>query len=311
MTDKLICPKTHKKLFLSDNGKFYQTDDGKIKYPIEQGVIRFLDQNDDFYEGAYTATVKWMPKSEKWYHTWLLKFLQSGFLWLVNKNVKKDGYILELGCGGGVSYFGEKFNMIGLDLSFKSLLHVPEKYIIKAQADAAALPLSDASLDAIISSCFWEHIQVSQKEKMLKEFNRVLKQNGKIIFMYDVVNDNCIINLIKRINMNYYTEEFLIKDGHYGYQTWIENEKLFIENGFKIIEHIGIEKTILQTPSVYMKLLRMSPKFRYLYAALNWSYKNRLLHFIHILLVALFDKTYGKFISMSKARVIQTIAIKN
>jgi hypothetical protein len=52
---QLICPETHKPLYLSDDQCYYQTSDGLIKYPIEEGVVRFLQKTDDFYEGAVTS----------------------------------------------------------------------------------------------------------------------------------------------------------------------------------------------------------------------------------------------------------------
>jgi hypothetical protein len=59
------------------------------------------------------------------------------------------------GVWGGITYFGHRYQMIGISLSFGSLKNVPAYYACKLQADATRLPLPDGSVDAIVSSFFW------------------------------------------------------------------------------------------------------------------------------------------------------------
>ena len=50
------------------------------EYPIEDGVLRVLDSNDEFYEGAYENQVTFLPKSERLHHIWPLWLINSDYL---------------------------------------------------------------------------------------------------------------------------------------------------------------------------------------------------------------------------------------
>ena len=64
-----------------------------------------------------------------------------------------------MGCASGFAYFAHRFRIIGLGLSFTSLAQVAPLYETCLQADAVrAIPLPDASVDAVLSSFVWEHI---------------------------------------------------------------------------------------------------------------------------------------------------------
>lgn len=310
MTDLLICPKTHKKLYLSADGKYYQTEDGEIKYPIENGIIRFIEKNDDFYEAKYSATVEWVPKSEKWYHIWPLWFINNNYLWIVRKYVKKNSLVLEIGTGGGIEYFGQRFKMIGLDISYSSLLSCPESYKIKLNANATNIPLARESVDVIISSCFWEHIDIANKSKMLEEFNRVLKQEGIIIFLFDIHSENKMIKLIRNKNPEFYYKEFIELDNHRGYLTAEENISLFQRQYFDVLKIFGIEKTMLQTSSVYGKASKLNGTIGKINLFIYNLLQNRYLNHLNNALVISIDKTIGKMIPLTKSRMIVTILRK-
>lgn len=307
----LICPKTHQPLYLSKDHLFYQTIDESVKYPFKEGVIRFLDNDDKFYEGAYTATVKWLPKSEKWYHIWPLWLISNNYLWIVRKYIHKNSRVLELGTGGGINYFGSRYNMIGLDLSYQSLKVCPINYVSKLQADATAIPLPDASVDAIISACFWEHIPPNLKSEILFECKRVLKPDGLLIFLYDVETNNPLIKKIKTRYKNFYEKEFIENDGHLGYQTPQENEYIFRNNGFMLKKQIGIETTYFQTPSVFNKIGKLNSSLglflRFIYSLITIP----LIINLYLALVIFVDKIFFSDINIDKSRIIVSILKKN
>lgn len=224
-------------------------------YPVEDAIVCFMERPDDFYEGAYENQVRFKPKSEKPWHVWPLWLINSGYPWLVRKFVPQGASVIELGCAGGVVYFGKRYRMIGCDLSLSSLKRLSGVYETCIQTDASqCIPLPDNSVDAVVSSYFWEHVSPESKPRILRECRKVLRPGGKLIFLYDVETDNPLIRHYKKESPTLYCRLFIEGDGHLGYQLPEENLNLFRTAGFRILEHSGMEKTWLQSPSVYTKL---------------------------------------------------------
>lgn len=254
MTLPLICP--HDRHALSETLSGLSCAECGRQYPIQDGVVCTLNHPDDFYEGAYENQVHFLPRSEKPWYAWPLWLINSGYLWTVRRFVPPGATVVELGCAGGVRYFGQRYRMVGCDLSFSSLKKLTF-YERKVQADAAAcIPLPDKSADAVVSSYFWEHIPPSVKPNILTECQRILRPGGKIIFLYDVETENPLIRRYKRNSRPLYNKLFIEEDGHLGYQRPLENLAIFEAAGFRVAEHRGMEKTWLQSPSAYTKLVQ-------------------------------------------------------
>lgn len=248
----LICP--HDKISLEAREDYYICPLCQRRYPLRDGVVCTLDNPDDFYEGAYGNQIQFLPRSEKAWHVWPLWLINSGYVWAVRRAVPAGATVVELGCAGGVRYFGQRYQMIGCDLSWAALKSM-NFYQTRIQVDAAAcIALSDASVDAVISSFFWEHIPPDVKPRILQECRRILRPGGKLIFLYDVETDNPLIRRYKNRDPRLYRQLFLEGDGHLGYQWPVENKFLFETAGFRIEEHCGLEKTWVQGSSVYTKL---------------------------------------------------------
>lgn len=218
------------------------------------GGIAMLPENDRFYEGAYANKTSFMPRSERLWHVLPLWLINSGYVWTVRRYVSADSTVVELGCAGGVSYFGSRYRMIGCDLSFSSL-EASDSYAARIQSDATeCIPLADGSVDAIVSSYFWEHITPLDKPKILGDCRRILKPGGKLVFLYDVETENPLIRRFREKEPLLYKSLFVDGDSHLGYQTTVENISIFQKAGFRVLEHKGMEKTWIQSPSVYIKL---------------------------------------------------------
>ena len=238
-----------------------------LKYQIRDGVVCTLPQNDGFYEGAYENKVNYLPVTENFWRIWPIWLINSGYLWAVRAHLPENSVVLELGCAGGVRYFGKRYRMIGGDLSFKSLLKT-EYYGDRIQVDASScIPLPDNSLDAVVSSYFLEHISPDAKPRMLAELARILKPAGKLIFLYDVETQNPLIAYYKRTDPARYEQLFLAGDGHVGYQKPSENVGMFEAAGFKVLSHRGLEKTFFQSPAAYVKLGRFDSVLRPIFLA--------------------------------------------
>lgn len=263
----LICPHDKRTLLEAKSG-FSCESCGRI-YPVEDDVVRLLEQTDEFYEGAYENQVRFLPLNEKPWRIWPLWLINSGYPWMVRRHVPQGSTVVELGCAGGVNYFGKRYHMVGCDLSMSSLKRLG-MYERRVQADAAmCIPLPDASVDAVVSSYFWEHISPALKPTMLQECQRILRPGGKMIFLYDVETRNPLIQYYKSRDQALYKKLFIEGDGHLGYQRPQTNIDAFKAAGFRVLEQIGMEKTWLQSPSAYDKLAQFGGRARRVLAWLS------------------------------------------
>ena len=107
--------------------------------------------------------------------------------------------VFDLGCKGGVvSYYLKKNggNWIHSDLDLENLLN-SKKILINNifQTSKNTLPLKDNQFDIVLALDFLEH--VDNDEKILKEINRILKKNGKVIISTPISGKFFSINWIK------------------------------------------------------------------------------------------------------------------
>jgi len=257
---EFICPNDGKKLLNNTHSLFCSHCDSK--YKKEDNLISFIESKDSFYEGAYMNTVNFLPGKNHLLNSIFLWTINSGFLRQVEKYFKEDDVLLELGCAGGVSFFGSKYKMIGCDISFSSLKHTKTIYDFCIHANPLDfLPLPDASIEGVISSYFWEHLDKKQKKRCLKEINRVLKPKGKIIFLFDVETYNPFIRYFVKKSPELYKKYFLDIDGHIGYEDLNSNVVNLEECGYQINKIIGFQKTFFQDPSVYEKFSEWDNSF--------------------------------------------------
>jgi ubiquinone/menaquinone biosynthesis C-methylase UbiE len=298
---QFVCPED--RVALVANEHCLHCPECHMKYSIENGVVRFLKKNDDFYEGAYEAQVNFSPRNLKLFNSWPLWIINSGFLWNIKKFVTPGSRLLELGCGGGVLFLANYYRTIGCDLSFSSLKKISSSYDYCIQADATIrLPFADSSLDAVASSFFWEHFTMENKKSMIKELYRILRPGGVLVFLYDVETQNPLISYFKRKDRDKYKKLFQDGDGHVGYHSPQANLDVFRNSGFSIVKSQGIEKTWLQSPSVYKKLLK--------YNICNIIFKmpikiteNRCFFYLYSLFLRVVDETVGRIFPLKWARI--------
>lgn len=305
----LRCPQTGQLLERAKDGTGYLTTDHRISYPEKKGVVDFLLKEDGFYEGAYLNKIRYVPTGEQGISAWPLWLINSGYLWQVRKHFPPGARLLELGCASGVNYFAQRYHMVGLDLSLRSLESL-EGYEWAIRADALHLPFPDETFDGVISSYFWEHVTAEQKEKMLKEFQRVLRPKGKLVFLYDVETDNSWFRRLKQQDPARYQQLFLEQDQHLGYESPTRNQQHFEQAGYRLLRHEGMEKTLLQSTSVYEKLQKQSGGVgtlaRFLFRITRPGFVAKL----YLLLLRLVDASLGPWLPAKNARIILTVAQK-
>jgi SAM-dependent methyltransferase len=277
------------------------------RYPIQDGVVRF-NSADTFYEGAYDNQVRYLPRSESFLHNLPLWLIRNSFLWRVRKYIRRSSRVVELGCAGGVAWFGKQYFMAGIEVSRHALIIAAGKYSVCLQADnLRSIPSS--SIDAVISSYFWEHIAPEAKPALLDEIFRVLKPGGRVVFLYDVATANPLISWLRQISPELYRAEFIDKDGHLGYQTVDDNDALFEAHGFRILCSHPMERTPLQSGSTYLKMQKWPGVPGFLGRALTFVDRHPF-YYAYVALLRVIDETVGRFLPPSWGRITVTVAAK-
>ena len=85
MTLALICP--YDRQPLSEIQFAFSCPSCGRQYPIHDGVVCTLDRPDDFYEGAYENTTRFLPRNDRFWHVWPLWLVNSGYVWAVRRCV--------------------------------------------------------------------------------------------------------------------------------------------------------------------------------------------------------------------------------
>jgi len=153
--------------------------------------------------------------------------------------------VLDIACGTGYGSFLLSENsqeVIGMDISTESVDYANQKFIKEnlsfKQASAAEIPLPDKSMDVIVSYETIEHVDEETQHKAMKEFARVLKNDG-VLIISTPSKDSKKYNAQNPYHIKeYFTSEFID----------------FVQNYFKHVSYSGQEVGIVcsifgETPS--------------------------------------------------------------
>lgn len=130
--------------------------------------------------------IKYIIQKEKFHPTLLSFFINNNFL--IRKNLKKvikqnegflTGVLLDFGCG--TKPYKKLFNKIDsyIGVDYKIEGREEGQKMVDVFYDGKNIPFKDAEFDSLLSTEVLEH--VFNIDELLKEFNRVLKINGKAI----------------------------------------------------------------------------------------------------------------------------------
>lgn len=159
-------------------------------------------------------------------------------------NIERNNYVLDAGCGGGrtVSKLsqlvgnGKVFGIDYSELCVKKSIKLNKKHILCGktkilQADIAELPFEDETFNiitAIETYYFWKN-----KPECLAEIKRVLKNNGKVMLVFEMLRTEDEPNKWEKveqtINIKSVSEEeireILKQCGYSNIQTFIKADK--------------------------------------------------------------------------------------
>ncbi len=139
--------------------------------------------------------------------------------------------VLDAACGEG---YGSALlattaqSVVGVDIDAPAVAHATERYgkgerVRFMAGSCTALPLDDASVDAVVSFETIEHLDASDQPKMLAEFARVLNRDGLLV----ISSPNKYLYSDARSYVNEFHRHELYRDGlatllapHFPEQSW-------------------------------------------------------------------------------------------
>lgn len=148
------------------------------------------------------------------------------------------GKVLDVGCGDGylafnLSKFDKVQEAIGVDISPTAVAQAKKEYpgIQFKVAPATKLPFPKESFDSIVAIELVEH--VLDVEQMFREFNRVLKQKGKLFI---TTTD---FNLLKKITIAliFWEKYFYPTNPHIRFFTKSTLRDVLRKMGFRIVKY--------------------------------------------------------------------------
>jgi SAM-dependent methyltransferase len=92
--------------------------------------------------------------------------------------------VLEVGSGsGGVTEFLEH-PVTGVDAAFGRTAERSTRWLTRVEGRATALPVADASFDAVICVEMLEHLPAGEREPALREMVRALRPGGRLVVTF-------------------------------------------------------------------------------------------------------------------------------
>lgn len=215
----LVCPSTHQRLIVK--GDRLETEDGKISYPLINGVPilftdtarqeNYLSQEKGAMAKEYAQVGNKRLKTKKSLKTKLINLLSNDYrnhksINSFQKTISQQGEdALCLSIGGGPAR--QHPNLINLNIG-----HFANVDLI---ADAYELPYADNSVDAIFCEAVLEHLEFP--EKAVLEMYRTLKNDSQAY----IISPFMVL--------------FHAYPNHFQNFTLIGHQRLFERCGFSII----------------------------------------------------------------------------
>ncbi len=152
---------------------------------------------DHYWKKEINNTQAIYNKVAEFYRKYIIKPALNYFIKIY---FKKGSKLLHAGCGTGqvdtdlINYY----KITGVDIS-KEALNINRNSNLKSirlvKADAKKMPFKSNSFDGIYNLGLMEHFTQEEINKTLKEFRRVLKRDGKIIFFWPPIFGISVLSL--------------------------------------------------------------------------------------------------------------------
>jgi ubiquinone/menaquinone biosynthesis C-methylase UbiE len=180
--------------------------------------------NDNFYSKDFWKVNR---SRNKWFSEWVKAKIFKKYMKGIERGVLLDA-------GGGVGnwawYFMDEFREVYVsDISKVALDKIPEPKIKKLHNSITKHNLPDSYIDCLLLIDVFEHIDKKDLVPMMKDLQRILKKNGKIIIYTTHYG-----NLFKSDNR---LTKLDISEGHLNRLTLNEMGVIFKEAGLKVEDY--------------------------------------------------------------------------
>lgn len=144
---------------------------------------------------------------------------------LLRKFAKRGSKILDVGCGAGAYRFSTEADYIGLDITDEPYTEGNPR-VVDIVASATSIPVDNDTFDLVFSiSTFF---LISDKEKALAEFMRILKPGGRLLL----------------VDYNARTQRYLQEKENVYYPCWTQKELC------EVIKKAGFGQSEILLPSM-------------------------------------------------------------
>jgi len=168
------------------------------------------------------------------------------------RHLPEGASVLDLGCGQGHALFSRIGGVIGVDLAMGSLLRAKQAYKAVVRGNVLRLPFADGTFDCVISQDLVGHIPREDKEGLISEIKRVLKNGGRTAHYIETAGNNPVERLAMR-SPELYRKYFIEKDGHNGLEPASLVVRRFRDAGFRPLAEKKWASTFLRFPKEYIK----------------------------------------------------------
>lgn len=221
-----------------------------VEYVCRDGVIEFAAV-DEFYEReGFVSTGRDFGSSPL--QRLQLWFARHHYLHDITLAIPAGASVLEIGCGGGSAFLGRRYDMLGVDLSRSSIGSAATAYSSVIRASCVELPVTDSSVDAVVSSFILEHLEGVMFEKFFQEMARIIRPGGHMVHYFDLENDAPFTRWAKK--QPWYHRLFVTERGHYSLRRAPDWAGQFEQHGFRTERQRFSCKTWAQDESIWGRL---------------------------------------------------------
>jgi len=161
--------------------------------------------------------------------------------------------ILDFGCGAGTLLLKNYGKVIGVDISEKSIVLARQIYDECQLIQSIELPFESERFNYIVCIDVFGHILHEEKDNLLREFHRVLKSGGRIIFAAIETDGKDLLSKLVRRNKELYKQVFIMKHGHFGFEYPSDILKRLERLDFTILDKRKISGGLFVAPLFYIE----------------------------------------------------------
>lgn len=186
-----------------------------------------IDNRGEFYRTKFVSDEVLDARYFKALDRFDIRFART--MWIYD-NVRTGSSVLDLGCGAGMLALLKRkgVTLTGVDLSSEcSLAARRNGYDVTVTSELTRLPFPDDSFDYVVSLDVLGHVSFEEKDTVLAEIERVLRQDG--VTMHGI---ECTDHAAQKNYDEMSHEElrnFIGVDGHVGLEEEQEHAKRFLQ----------------------------------------------------------------------------------